>query len=108
MTVTWWAGDRCPLCESYESERRLATEGVCRRVAEAAYRCGAKDMRRRAANIAQREPTAPATKGVLILRITSRIHTLDPVRAEPDWTGMVRTALEEAPDAAPRRETDAE
>ena len=40
------------------------------------------------------EPTAPATKGELILRITSRIHTLDPVRTEPDWTGMIRAALE--------------
>ena len=102
VDVRWRSGDRCPLCESYESERRAMTEGVGRRLAEAAYRLGAKDMRGRAAKIAQCEPTAPATKGELILRITSRIHTLDPVRTEPDWTGMVRAALD-APDEAPER-----
>lgn len=100
VTVTWTSGDRCPLWANHQSEQRAIPENVGRRIAEAAYRLGAKDMRARAAKIAQREPTAPATKGELILRITSRIHTLDPVRTEPDWTRMVRAALEDAPDDA--------
>ena len=102
--VTWTSDDRCPLCLSYESERRLMTEGIGRRIAETAYRLGAKDVRDRAARIAEREPTAPATKGELILRIAGRIHTLDLTRVEPDWTGMARAAMEDASNEAQRRE----
>ena len=93
VDVRWRSGDRCPLCESYESERRLMTEGVGRRIAEAAYRLGAKDMRGRAARVAQGASSAQRARSERV-RIVADIHTLDPVRTEPDWTGMIRAALE--------------
>lgn len=94
VTVTWTAGDRCPLCESYKNERRLMTEGVGHRIAKAAYRLGAKDMRGRAARVAQGASSVQRASALRVW-IAYDIHTLDPVRTEPDWTGMVRTALEE-------------
>ena len=104
VTVTWTSGERCPLCESYESERRMMTEGVGRRIAEIAYRLGAKDMRGRAARVAQGASSIQRARAEDVAAVVADIHTLDPVRTEPDWTGMVRAALD-APDEAPERRT---
>ena len=75
----------CACCQGAEARMR--------RVAEAAYRLGAQDMRRRAvrcceATCAEHEFDHHADHA------RARILGLDPAAVEPDWTGMIRTALE--------------
>ena len=106
VDVRWRSGDRCPLCESYESERRLMTEGIGRRIAEAAYRLGARDMRARAARVAQ--ACDADGRGDLIVHgehIAASIYTLDPTETEPHLTRLVLAAMEAPDEAQERRET---